>query len=58
MTYFIYLIYVSEFLLRISSIGPRSLLKLFLSSEITFRSEVAITFAALGSPFIKANSPK
>ena len=50
--------YCSEFLFRISSIGPSNLLNEFLSRLITFNCESATTFAALGSPFINANSPK
>jgi hypothetical protein len=46
------------FLLRISSSGPRSLLKLSLSIIATTSYVLAITFAALGAFLIKAISPK
>ncbi len=60
------LTYFSEFLIKMSSNGPNNLLKLFLSRVTNFRlvltlktnNTLAITLAALGSPFIKANSPK
>ena len=51
-------LYFSAFLFKISSIGPITLLKEFLSRLNNLTSVLALTLAALGWSLSKANSPK
>lgn len=53
-----YWAYRSVFLLRMSSMGPRSLLKLLRSMLTTLLSVRATMVACLGWFLIRANSPK